>query len=360
MKEISILCITRKYPPQIGGMENFSYNLLTELQKKDCIKTKIISLGKSQKNLIWFFPYTCIYVLLNVKKYDVLFVGDAVLCFLGIISKLVSPCTKRIINVFGLDITFANSIYQQYLKIFYQKSSDKYISISKGTDELLHQRWGGLDSVVITPGIPIKKDGLLPQKQNKLKEKYGIPQDHKVLLTVGRLVKRKGVGWFISNVMPTLEGRSISYVVIGDGKERESVKRAWEACSAKQQIHLLGRVEQNVLDEFYSTADIFVMPNIEVPGDKEGFGIVAAEASMEGLIVVASGIEGICDAIVDGKNGYLLPSEDAVAYRWKICELCDNWEEYEQKRRAFSNYTKEHYNWEFIGQQYIKVLESMV
>lgn len=359
MKDIKILCITRKYPPQIGGMENFSYNLLTGLEKIEGVKTKTISLGKTQKHLIWFFPYACVYVLLNAAKYDVIFIGDAVLCFAGILSKMVSPGTKRIINVFGLDLTFKNPLYQFYLKLFYEKCSDLYISISKGTDEVLHKRGIG-NSIIITPGVPVGNMSAKTEDKTVFKLKYHIPEDHLVMLTVGRLVKRKGVEWFIRNVMPQIKDEKISYFVIGDGKERDNIRYAWEQCSASSNVHLLGKVDQEVLNDFYRYSDLFIMPNVVVEGDKEGFGIVAAEASMAGLIVLAAGIEGIQDAISDGKNGYLLKSEDAEGFKEKIMDIYNNYEKYDHMRKVFASYTQKHYNWDYICEQYVLAIKRLL
>ena len=68
-------------------------------------------------------------------------------------------------------------------------------------------------------------------------------------------------------------------------------------------------------------ADVFVQPNIPVPGDMEGFGLVAIEAAMQGSLVVASSLEGLIDAVDDGVTGELLPAQDATAWRTHLEEL---------------------------------------
>jgi len=109
-----VLCITRKYPPQVGGMENFCHKVFNGLDEKKVDK-KIIALGKNQINLIWFFPYVLFYIMLNIRKYDVLLIGDSVLCFLGNVAKFFSRKTKRKIIIYGLDLLFDNPVYQLYL-----------------------------------------------------------------------------------------------------------------------------------------------------------------------------------------------------------------------------------------------------
>jgi glycosyltransferase involved in cell wall biosynthesis len=137
--------------------------------------------------------------------------------------------------------------------------------------------------------------------------------DRKVLLTVGRLVERKGVCWFIDKVLPEL-GSSYVYLVAGDGPERGRAQRIVEQRGLREQVHLLGKVTDRDLEALYRTADVFVMPNVPVPGTMEGFGLVALEAASAGVPVVASDLEGIRDAVVDGETGVLVESGNVAAF----------------------------------------------
>jgi phosphatidylinositol alpha-1,6-mannosyltransferase len=77
---------------------------------------------------------------------------------------------------------------------------------------------------------------------------------------------------------------------------------------------VLGLVPEEDLAGLYSACDLFVMPNIPIPGDKEGFGVVMLEAGLCGLPSIASRIEGIADVISDGKNGFGLQAWDADGF----------------------------------------------
>ena len=94
MKKIKLLYITRKYPPAVGGMENFSYNLYNNFDPSK-VDADIISLGKSQKHLVWFLPYALLKTVFKAGKYDVIFVGDALLSSVGFFTKLFHPRKKR-------------------------------------------------------------------------------------------------------------------------------------------------------------------------------------------------------------------------------------------------------------------------
>ena len=117
-------------------------------------------------------------------------------------------------------------------------------------------------------------------------------------------------------------------------------------------VKLLGRLSDDDWLECYQYADVFVMPNIRVENDVEGFGIVAAEASLAGLIVVASGIEGITDAIQHEKNGILVESENAEAYIDVLKSIQNNKTVWTEKAENYSMYTKKHYSWNVICEQY--------
>lgn len=354
--KLKMLYITRKYPPAVGGMENFSYHLYNHFDKNR-VETDLISLGKSQKHLLWFLPYALVKTVCTAHKYDVIFVGDALLSSIGWFTKLFHRKKTVIVNVFGLDITFKNKLYQWYLRRFY-KCFDKYISISKETDNAL-QRRGAHDSVIITPGIDTKQFSGECADYAEICRNYGISEGDTVLITVGRLVKRKGVNWFVRNVMPSLKGEPVKYLIVGAGEDHDTIAAGIAEHGLESQVKLLGRVDTPVLNAIYTHADAFMMPNIPVEGDMEGFGLVAAEASLAGLTVVASGIEGIKDAIIDGKNGYLLESGNAAQYLAKIRDICANRAAYRETAKRFQQYTRDVYSWESICDQYLDLIEGM-
>ena len=272
--------------------------------------------------------------------------------------KLISPKTITVINVYGLDITYSNPIYQFYLKLFYNKY-DKYICISNETEKKFKER-GGKRSIVITPGIDIDKFTNIKEKRNKFKIKYSIPDENLVLITVGRLVRRKGVAWFIENVMNDFKGKNITYLIAGDGEDKSLINSLIDKHGLNDEVKLLGRISDDDLNELYINSDVFVMPNIVVENDMEGFGIVAIESSLAGLIVIASGIEGIKDAVINMKNGILVESENAQDYIKTIYDILNNREKYNQLSQEFCIYTRRTFSWNNICKKYVEVFKELV
>ena len=148
----------------------------------------------------------------------------------------------------------------------------------------------------------------------------GLPDDAVVLLTVGRLVARKGVRWFVAEVMPKLPP-SVHYLVAGSGPDLTNIEHAIAAAGSHAQVHLLGRVSEDEREDLLRGSDLFVQPNIPIEGDMEGFGLVVLEAATRGTPVVASALEGLRDAVVDGETGFLVAPSDAEAWSTRVTSL---------------------------------------
>ena len=318
-----VLFITRNYPPMIGGLEVYSYNLINEFEQHD-ITYKIV-LAKSKVHLIWFFPYCYFKALYLTHKHTI---GLIHLCdgFLAPIGMLLKLCTKaRIsISIHGLDITYRNLLYQSIVPWCIARL-DMVICVSRATrDECIRRRIPKNKCIVIPNGIR-PEEFYLSQNRDALRlrlEKLVAVtlSNRKILVTVGRLVKRKGITWFVDNVMPHLD-TSYLYLIVGDGPEYDYIQEAVTRQNLQDRVILLGRVSDEERNLIYNASDIFIMPNIKVPGDVEGFGIVAIEAGSCGLPVVTSNIQGLRDAVINGKTGYLVEEGDVDGFVGRITDM---------------------------------------
>lgn len=351
---MKVLFITRKYPPQVGGMENFSYNLIKNIK---CDKT-IVALKKRNIHLIWFIPYVILYSLINARNYEVIHLGDMVLCGLAWLIKLIYPKKIVISTIHGLDITYSLSFYQWYLKVFGHKC-DKYICDSKNTEELAHEI-GINETCVIHVGIEIDKFNGVNENKAKFKKKYEIPNNDIVLITIGRLVRRKGVLWFVENVIPNYKNKNITYLVIGQGEDYVAIESIIKTKGLTKQVRLLGRISDEELNSVYVNGDIFIMPNIVVDNNVEGFGIVAIEAALSRNIVIGSDMEGIKDAICNGKNGILINSGDVNSYINTIDSVVQCIDKYNEFAMESSQFTKDNYSWQNICKLYINEFNNAI
>jgi glycosyltransferase involved in cell wall biosynthesis len=297
-----VLFLTRKYPPMIGGLETLSYNLTTGYAGP---KT-IVALGRLQRHLVWFLPYASLKVLLTGHQYDVIHVGDPMLTFAGRIGRAIW-CKPVVMCVHGLDLVYGSKLYQAYLKAFMY--ADTYVAISAATRQLAESK-GLYPVTIITIGVSRDFFGI-QRRADADAEVAAARKGRLVLMTTGRLIPRKGVAWFVTNVLPRLD---VLYVVVGGGRDHERIKQAAVDAGVTDKLLLIWQPEQQRLYEIFASADVFVMPNIPIPNDVEGFGIVGIEAAAAGLPVVASRLEGIPDAVADGESGILVEPENADAY----------------------------------------------
>jgi glycosyltransferase involved in cell wall biosynthesis len=342
------LFVTRKYPPTVGGMEAQSYYLTTGFPGP---KT-IIALRGSQKNLVWFLPYALVRVAFSAFRYDVVHLGDSLLGVVGLVPRFLFR-RPVFVTVHGLDMTFGSKLYQFYLKHFLRGST--YVAVSASTRAIAESR--ALGPVAVIPvGVPDHFFGLERDPEADL----ALSQQRRgrvVVLTVGRLVRRKGVAWFIRNVLGDLP--EVLYVVVGVGPDRADIERAIAETGTFERVLLLGSVNEARLHDLLRSADVFVMPNIVVPGDVEGFGIVALEAAASGLSVVAADLQGIKDAIVHGDNGILVPPEDAARFSKAIRELCEDGEARARLGAKARIITGQLYGWPGVVRRYEELFHSL-
>lgn len=336
---MNVLCVSRTWGKNAGGMERLSYELTTRLQKQPNTAVTIVAY-QGPRLLSPLFILTCLpRVVAALKKADVVHIGDPMLSLVGFLVKVFFS-KKVAISVHGLDIVYPNFLYQLYLTLFFNHF-DLYVPISEHVASLLKKRNLRGNIHVLQPGIEdtYYKEGYtrtdLGHVLNKAITKATI------LFTGGRLVKRKGQAWFIQHVLPTLSSDTV-YVIAGSGPELEHIQITAREAGVVDKVMLLGRVSEESLRILYNTVDAFIQPNIPVAGDVEGFGLVLLEASLCNRPIFAANLEGIKDAIQEGRNGTLLEAQNAEAW---ITAL-NSFVPVSSVPSSARAYTLEHFNWD--------------
>lgn len=345
MKNEKILFVARNYPPNIGGLETLNRELYLQLKKKVSIE---LVKNTNHRYSIKFLISGLLKIIFSDCK--IILLSDALLSlyipFIKVLGK------KVLIRVNGLDITGPNFFYQLIIP-FLTNLSDRVICISNATkNECLKRGISPKKCVVIPVGINPNEFVLkIPKNQLRLKlfNKLEITeQNQKILLSVGRLVKRKGVGWFLKKVMPKLNSKYL-YFISGEGPEKDNIQKIITQEKLQKRVFLLGKTDIETLKLVYNSADIFVMPNIKSKGDMEGFGIVALEAASCGLPVIASNIEGIKDAVLEGKTGLLIEEKNSLKFVEAIKRINLN-------RGKIIKAVQNKFSWTIIAKQYQKIL----
>lgn len=319
-QETKVLFVTRKFPPSVGGMEKAAYELYQSL--KDITPVKLVSYGGPNKYLPVVYPWLFLRALVAAWLWrpDVIYLQDGVMAPMGFVLRLFTH-KPIVMTIHGMEVTYDNALYKALMNHALPKVQRLVVG-SEQTKAAVQKRFPNMPLSRVTYGVrdSFFVDGNQEELRTQLAIKLGMDQAElthiKLLITTGRLVERKGVAWFVDNVMPDLvkEHDNVRYLVAGKGQNEEKIRELIKKHKLAKHVSLLGYIDDEARNMLYSTADFFVMPNIPVPNDMEGFGLVAVEAASCGTPVIASGIEGITDAVVDGKMGKLLPASDRAAY----------------------------------------------
>jgi phosphatidylinositol alpha-1,6-mannosyltransferase len=305
----------------------------------------LVSLGRSNSHLAWWVPWAALRLVALLSRRDV----DRVLFGDALTHALFRPVLRlfhvpAVVVVNGLDVTYGNPLYRAVV-LPALRSAPTVLAISAATAEAVaavgipRERVSILPLGLATPEVSAADRALARQE---VVERLSLGSDATVLLTLGRLVRRKGAAWFVSDVLPRLPATT-HYVLAGTGPDEERVVAAADSAGERPRVHLLGLVDESLREQLLRGADVFVQPNIAVPGDMEGFGLVTIEAALRGTPVVAADLEGIKDAVVNGVTGLLLPSGDPIAWAEALTPLVTGLDELVALGSRFAEQAKERY-----------------
>jgi len=344
-------------------MENAAFELHQALSAENDVT--LVKWGGS--NLVLPFVYTWMFLQALwfgwTDRPDVIYLQDGIMASMGWLLKglLRRP---TLLTIHGREATYGLFLYKLMVTPFIPRQS-QLVAVSKETKTMVEKALPGTHPLLIHNGL---RDGFYSPRPRLdhlkvIARETNVPLDEltrsKLLHTNGRLVRRKGVLWFVENVLPKLvKAKSpVLYFVTGEGRDRQAIEAAAARLGLEAHVLLLGRASDELRDALYNAANIFVMPNVHVPNDMEGFGLVALEAASCGTMVVASKLEGIQDAIIDKQNGLLLKPGDAAA--------CVRTIKRELKKRSIPAtkvraYTLEHYSWSKTAWQYEVLMRKLV
>lgn len=362
---VKLLCISRKHPPSVGGMQAMNYELIRRLA--DSTDSTVIRWGGSQWFLPLFIPWALLRSLALLprrRRPDAVYLGDALLAPLGLLLKgiLRRPIA---VTVHGRDVTFRVPPYRSVIG-FSLRRLDRVIAVSRHTAALCAAAGVREGRCTVIPN-GVDPDAHLPSPADRaaalrwLREKGIDPSARPVVLTVGRLVKRKGAARFIGEALPALARLhpGLLYLVVGEGMERAAIQAETARRGMEGHVLMAGRLPAGLVRGLMGLASVFVMPNIPVESDVEGFGLVALEAGCAGLPVVASDLEGIPEAIAPGKNGALVPWDDAAGFVSAVGALLADGGMRKAAGTAAREFNRLNYGWDAAARRYLALLGSM-
>ena len=223
----------------------------------------------------------------------------------------------------GLDIVAPSRVYQ-WLWLPFIRRADIVFANSRNTRRLAIERGVPGDAIrLLHPGTDLP--GYQPEGGVQFRQSHGLG-DRPVLLSVGRFTPRKGLAEFILHAMPAILARrpDTLVVVIGAdatdavartaGSQQARILECAEQAGVATAIRMLPPCDDRTLFAAYQAADVHVFPVVDVPGDVEGFGMVAIEAAAHGAPTVGFAVGGVPDAIIENATGSLVAANDYEAF----------------------------------------------
>lgn len=235
---------------------------------------------------------------------------------------------------------------------FALRHADRVIANSEYTrDALIKMDVNPASITLIYPGVDVTRfrPGLACAE---LRLSVGVTDVSKLVLSVGRLSRRKGFDQVIQ-ALPALinAGLDVQYVLIGIGEDYDYLSDLAREHGVAERVHLLGHVSADDLPRWYNACDVFIMPNREINGDTEGFGMVFIEAAACGKPAIAGLAGGTGAAVVDGVTGFRVDGTDTVAVTIALQRILENAQSAKQiGNRALTRAIKR-FDWAIVAKE---------
>ena len=266
-------------------------------------------------------------VIKESKNIDTLILSHVNLLFIGWTIKLFNPKINIILLAHGIEVW-------ERLNYFKRKilgSLNTILCVSTFTsNKIIESNNIKASKVVILNNClnPFINNIIDEGHIKSLQHKYQIGELDKIIITVCRVsLKDRSKGYHkviqslikVKKVYP-----SVKYFIIGtyENAERDSILHLAESIGLKENVHVVGFVEQNLIASYYSIADVFIMPSI-----KEGFGNVFIESMYYNVPVIGGNLDGSVDALYNGKLGTLVNPNNSLEIADAILDILNNTED---------------------------------
>lgn len=326
-----LLVVTQDFPPAVGGIETYTSELVQRWARRegelevvapsmpqdvpiDDAMPVPVTRVKTRSDLLPLTGLATVSRRARAFQPDVAFHAQWQTVGTSLLAQRLTGFPRRIVcAAHGRELLLNPAEDLPLLKQGYNtlrrlllRGPDLFTPVSRYTADLLRDQGVPSSRLRIVPN-GTDPERFRPLDAGPLRERLGLT-DNTVMLTVGRLVARKGIDTTLRALPDILEAvPDLTYLVAGTGPDRDRLEHIAETLGVRDRVHFVGHVPFDELPSYYNVADLFVMPSREEPPDVEGFGIVFLEAGACGTPVIGARSGGIPDAIRDGETGLLVP-----------------------------------------------------
>lgn len=196
----------------------------------------------------------------------------------------------------------------------------------------------------------------------KYSERKIQPKEPLKLLTIGRLVEKKGHEYAINAIARVITNhKDIIYMIAGDGPLRNNLESLVSELGIKDYVKFLGVVEQDEILKIYRQAHIFILPSVTASdGDQEGIPVVLMEAQATGLPIISTYHSGIPEVVVDGKSGFLVPEKNVDALAERMEYLIEHPEMWSEMGKYGKEFVEARYEIRKLNQRLVKISKALL
>jgi len=309
MPKADITLLTLDYPPHFGGVARFLGNLVRESggTMRVIVPADHALDGPGNvvvKPLFWaLWPrwWPMVKLARRLKNETrVLFVSHVFPVGTAAWLSRLTGGPEYAILFHGLDIKLANSVWKRWLLRRICRKAKAIFTNSRATQDELRKLAPWVQTTVMTPGIEAQA---VPTRE-EARHELGLNPQTDIVLTVTRLVPRKGVDLALHAMARIQQHRDVEYVVLGDGPDKARLQRMADECRTRTRWIKDADDAEKWL--WYAASDIFLLPVREDKDDMEGFGIAYLEAALAGIPSIAGKSGGAGEAVRHEYSGLLV------------------------------------------------------
>jgi phosphatidylinositol alpha-1,6-mannosyltransferase len=374
-----ILLVTNDFGPRAGGIETFVIGLLERIKGHEVTvftsqqgdtsvydqqwldKFGVRVIRDQSKILLPSWRVTRVAKkIVAAKNIDVVVFGAAAPLALLSPSLRKSGVKKIIALTHGHEVWWAKIFPFRLAIKRIGKSVDHLTYLGEFTRQAISKaltRKSATEMVKIAPGIDTAHFIPQPDAMQK-REELGL-QDKKIIISVGRLVHRKGQDNLIQAMPAVLKKIPNAHLLlVGEGPYKKHLEKLVMKSSLEQNVTFAGRIMYDRLPSYLSAADLFAMPSrsrffgLEV----EGLGIVYLEASACGIPVVAGNSGGAPDAVLEGVTGLCVDGTSIEQITAAIVEICSDAERASHMGAAGRNWIVNQWRWDIWSKEFNALL----
>lgn len=372
-----ILVVTRNLPPLVGGMERLNWHIADELSRHTEVRVigpegsasqrpEQVEVNEVPLRPLWRFLIASALQTVRIArdwKPDIVLAGSGLTAPAALLAAR-TVGARASVYLHGLDAAVQHPLYRTLWHPAIRRM-DTVIANSRPTADLA--RTLGVNAAcirIVHPGVQMPNAPQPAHELHAFRQRHGLGES-RLLLSIGRLTTRKGLREFVQNALPTIvrSAPDTLLAIIGDApsdslyasvQTRESIQATADAAGIGQHLRFLGVItDPTELACAYECSALHVFPVRHLPGDPEGFGMVAIEAASHGRPTVAFATGGVVDAVAEGQSGKLVPPGDYAALIDTVLQvLADGNDAWQAGATLFSS----GFAWPAFGQRMADVL----